>query len=831
MTTKELITDILAEYAARIENGEPYYQIWDYRAFLYVNKHLSKEQKAIFCKEATWSSFKYLQSERDRVFEKNLQVDREFIYALTEKIFPFQILFQICSPFAATDFEEEEIFSLLDYYTPEHIIKVTGEYDRRYHDLDLSDQLLSHKHVLELISHYNQHYPLSNRITNTLEKLKGSLAFEQSQVEKRDAWYYGFDHTYYRWPESPLLQAGSIVAELSAMDMASGKKWKWLSERDLPFIAEKERFYTLIEDLSKINFFLNHEISPEIKDTIRLIQPAAFEVFILDLYDESIKAGNTRGPWFLTGRVAALQIFVWIIHYLGTPNQFTILSKFAEKCFTKIPKVGPTSRKLGDIILKILSESETVEGLGVLLNLKARAKYPVFREALDNATRKAINYTQLNPNEVEDYFINDFGLKEGKVEVLFSDFRSEIEVESYKNIQLRWFKPDGKLQKSVPSKVKTAFPSELKLWKAQHKDIKKELSGQRQRIEGFWRKKKRWSFDKWQTYFLNHELLRHLSRFLIWQFEFEQETFSAIWREGVLVDATGSAVTGSMVDSTVSLWHPSSATVEEVQAWRNFILTHEIKQPFKQAFREIYLVTDAEISTSTYSNRFTNHIVRHHKFAALAKQRIWVYANVYSEDPPYIEYPDFKIQATFDVMSHYDLATTGRLHFRDLQNNKALQMEEVPTLIFSETMRDVDLFVGVCSIGIEEEYHLEQHRNYWRNYSTSDLSETGKTRRMVLENMLPKLKINDQCELTDRYLRVQGKVRTYKIHLGSGNILMEPNDEYLCIVPDRSKKSKAHHVFLPFDDDVVFSVILSKAFLLADDDQIEDTVILNQIHR
>ena len=37
-------------------------------------------------------------------------------------------------------------------------------------------------------------------------------------------------------------------------------------------------------------------------------------------------------------------------------------------------------------------------------------------------------------------------------------------------------------------------------------------------------------------------------------------------------------------------------------------------------------------------------------------------------------------------------------------------------------------------------------------------------------------------ELEDRYLRVRGDLRTYRIHLGSGNILTSPNDQYLCIV-------------------------------------------------
>ena len=304
---------------------------------------------------------------------------------------------------------------------------------------------------------------------------------------------------------------------------------------------------------------------------------------------------------------------------------------------------------------------------------------------------------------------------------------------------------------------------------------------------------------------------------------------TAFWHEDKLTTVDGISLT-KLAQSIVTLWHPCYASLEEVQSWRNFMLEKEIKQPFKQAFREVYLVTDAEIRTSTYSNRFLDHILRHHKFAALAKQRLWTYANVYTHDDPYIDYPEFDISAGFDISSDYDFASTGRVHFRDLKQNEALRMEEVPAILFSETMRDMDLFVGVCSIGIEEEWHQNLHIDYWQRYSTTALSETALTRRDILTNMIPKLKIKDQCELTNKYLKIKGKIRTYKIHLGSGNILMEPNDQYLCIVPDRKKTTQGDKVFLPFDEDMIFSIIMSKAFLLADDDKITDPVILNQIH-
>jgi len=84
--------------------------------------------------------------------------------------------------------------------------------------------------------------------------------------------------------------------------------------------------------------------------------------------------------------------------------------------------------------------------------------------------------------------------------------------------------------------------------------------------------------------------------------------------------------------------------------------------------------------------------------------------------------------------------------------------------------------------------------------------------------------------LTERFLVVRGTLRTYKIHLGSGNILMEPNDQDLCIVPARGPvAADSDRLFLPFEGDATLSIILSKAFLLAADNAITDPTIVRQI--
>jgi hypothetical protein len=200
----------------------------------------------------------------------------------------------------------------------------------------------------------------------------------------------------------------------------------------------------------------------------------------------------------------------------------------------------------------------------------------------------------------------------------------------------------------------------------------------------------------------------------------------------------------------------------------------------------------------------------------------------------------WNLAAEFWVQPAGELAGSGVARFlttdqvRFVRNEEAVPLTEVPATVFSEVMRDVDLFVGVGSIGNDPEWRdsgeVEGGGDYWTRYSFGDLGATAQTRRDALKRLLPKLKIADQCELEEKFLRVKGDVRTYRIHLGSGNIQMEPNAQYLCIVPNQGAASKSSEsYFLPFEGDRVLSIILSKAFLLADDAKIKDPSITHQI--
>ena len=78
------------------------------------------------------------------------------------------------------------------------------------------------------------------------------------------------------------------------------------------------------------------------------------------------------------------------------------------------------------------------------------------------------------------------------------------------------------------------------------------------------------------------------------------------------------------------------------------------RQPFKQAHREVYPLTDAERETATYSNRFASHIVRQHQFASLCRERGWKFKAMGDWDShniPSLDLPQSNLQAKFDVES------------------------------------------------------------------------------------------------------------------------------------------------------------------------------------
>ncbi|GGV08558.1 hypothetical protein GCM10010182_30010 [Actinomadura cremea] len=393
------------------------------------------------------------------------------------------------------------------------------------------------------------------------------------------------------------------------------------------------------------------------------------------------------------------------------------------------------------------------------------------------------------------------------------------------------FEKDGRELRSVPAAVRRDHKDAVKELRDLVKRVGAQLGTLVRALEGGFPAEARHPFGWWRDRLVRHPIAGPTVRGLIWEVETEPGAWTAVLPEsGDLPDARD--------DAAVRLWHPIGASVEEVRARRDELVERGVRQPFKQAFREIYRLTPAEEETRTYSNRFAAHLVHYRRLFALFRARGWASRLLGPWDGGGADEASRVLAGEWRVrFAHVlaesgpdELAGTDRIRFdRRVDGSwREAALADVPPVVFSEAMRDVDLFVAVTSIAADPEWtDGGPALAYWERARFGDLDESARTRRDALARVLPRTKIAERCSLDGRFLVVRGDLRTYKIHLGSANVLMEPDGAYLCVVPERRP---AGRVFLPFEEERL-ALILSKAFLLAADGEITDPSIRTQMER
>lgn len=530
------------------------------------------------------------------------------------------------------------------------------------------------------------------------------------------------------------------------------------------------------------------------------------------------------------------------------------MASVAIIAYKKIPNQGPLDTMIGNACVTALSLTEGIHGISQLAGLSYRIKQSGIREKIDKILADTAAKRGVGRQEIEDLAVQDFGLQGDTLEVNLLEYTAILQLVRPGKTVLTWQNGD-KTQKSIPQAVKQDAPDQLKALKATKKALETDSLSLRDRIDWSFRLDRHMKVAYFNELWLTNDLLRYFAERLIWIFSDAEGNgpLTAIMGPYGWENAAGERV---VVDekSQLRLWHPAQATTDEVEQWRQYLQARELTQPLKQAFREVYLLTVAEENTRTYSNRMAAHILKQHQFANLARGRGWSYSLIgaYDHGMPtqacYQELSEIGIRAEYIIQEMQDgvnfnqsgiwnYVSTDQVRFLDLNNNCVpMELTAVPAIVLSEILRDTDLFVGVASIGNDDQWADgggEVFRNYWHTYSTDALSEVGNNRKLALERLVPRLKIRDVATLDDKFLRVKGKIRTYKIHIGSGNILMEPNDQYLCIVPGTYGKTSGpgDHLYLPFEGDRTLSIILSKALLLAEDDKIMDVTITRQLRR
>ena len=265
------------------------------------------------------------------------------------------------------------------------------------------------------------------------------------------------------------------------------------------------------------------------------------------------------------------------------------------------------------------------------------------------------------------------------------------------------------------------------------------------------------------------------------------------------------------------LAHPHGLFVSDAwRDWQHNCFASERIQPFKQVFRELYVLTANERRNGddALSGRYSGQQVQPQQAMALLGTRGWV-AHA-DEGVRRAFYADgLSAVVTFDhgvlTPAEVEGLTLDDVLFTRRGEWTPIPLADVPPRVFSEVMRDLDLVVSVA------------HRG---GVDPEATASTVEMRAALVRETCGLLGL-DNVDIKSAHAVVEGGLGDYSIHLGSAVVHRQPGGA-LCIVPVHSQHRG--RLFLPFsDNDPRTAEVVSKVILLARDKEIKDPSILEQI--
>jgi hypothetical protein len=268
-------------------------------------------------------------------------------------------------------------------------------------------------------------------------------------------------------------------------------------------------------------------------------------------------------------------------------------------------------------------------------------------------------------------------------------------------------------------------------------------------------------------------------------------------------------------NETLRIAHPHDLLLTgQWHQWQHDLFTREGVQPFKQVFRELYVLTESEKAEGTLSRRYAGQQINPIQATALWGARGW---SVGQDEGVRRTFHDEGVTAYVGFLNgiftpaEVEGLTLETVFFCKRSEWKPLPLTDIPARVFSETMRDLDLVVSVA------------HRG---GVDPEASASTVEMRASLLRETCQLLKI-DNIRIKNNHVLIDGVLSQYSVHLGSAIVHRQPGGS-LCLVPVHAQHRG--RLFLPFaDNDPKTAEVLSKVILLARDQEIQDPSILEPV--
>ncbi|WP_291363770.1 DUF4132 domain-containing protein [Acetobacter sp. UBA5411] len=524
----------------------------------------------------------------------------------------------------------------------------------------------------------------------------------------------------------------------------------------------------------------------------------------------------------------------------------------------------------------------TPNALRALTQLRAKTRHATMLSHLNKILAQASAALGMTTVEAEEFIALDHGLdaQHRRRESLVDGVSIVLSIAESGQGVIHYEDATGTTLSKLPAAIRkeTGCDAILRRTRADAKQLSADMMLHRQRLERSWVTGQTWSWPTFEERWLLHPVLGWLARRQIWLVAMPDKPLQTcmIRQDGTLFGPDGNTMPPLAPDALLSLWHPLHAAASETIAQWRATLTHlQISQPIRQAWRETYTITQSEQETSPASYRYARRILNQAQVIQIGRQRGWRIRTLTghmpsSESAPwtfqvpahgvYVEFRtggvgDSKNSDWSGVFTH---VMTDRIRFCILKDEgdwsydggkklsetgTPVRLADIDRIVFSEVMRDVDLMVSAAASNItfdpETLFSIPDLALWRRQEGLGDIAlpkephfgSIALGRRQLLEALLPEIDTDGAVSLEKHNALINGKCHRYRIHLGSGDIMVLPQQRQL-VVENRKLASlkKGLPSYRPLHDDVQMDSILQKILMLIRDDRIRDQSILDQLN-
>ncbi len=254
---------------------------------------------------------------------------------------------------------------------------------------------------------------------------------------------------------------------------------------------------------------------------------------------------------------------------------------------------------------------------GIAQKVKFKALQERAREKMDGiAAKRGMTAEQLADRLVPDLDLEDDGSKTldfgpRSFRVGFDEALSPFVVDATGTRLKDLPKPNSKDDATLSAEA-------VETWKAMKKDVRALASIQITRLELAMGNARRWSGEEFRNFFVEHPLLTHLVRRLVWGVYAAdgsvQQTFR-VAEDRSYADQHDETISIAP-DAVVGIVHRLQLADADAAAWGKVFGDYELTQPYEQLAREVFALAPAE-RTGTALKRFENRVVETKKILGL----------------------------------------------------------------------------------------------------------------------------------------------------------------------------------------------------------------------